>query len=105
MLTVDQSSKVEGHMLYSAFKSMLKDTGEHYEFTSKEMGLDAVAHQAGTARMGENPATSVVNEHGLCHDVGNLYIADASVLPSVGAVNPALTVMALALRTAQFIAG
>ncbi|MFO0808211.1 MAG: FAD-dependent oxidoreductase [Gemmataceae bacterium] len=57
-----------------------------------------VAHQAGTCRMGTDPKTSVVDASGKAHDLENLYVVDASVFPSVGAMNPALTVSANALR-------
>lgn len=56
------------------------------------------SHQCGTARMGKDPATSVVDPWCRAHDIGNLLITDASVLPTSAAVNPALTVAALALR-------
>jgi choline dehydrogenase-like flavoprotein len=56
------------------------------------------SHQCGTARMGADPATSVVDAQLRAHDLDNLYIADASVLPTSAAVNPSLTVAALALR-------
>ena len=62
------------------------------------------SHQCGTARMGADPATSVVNPDCRSHDHANLFIVDASVLPTSAAVNPALTIAALALRTAQQIA-
>ncbi len=61
------------------------------------------SHQCGTARMGHDPATSVVNPFCRAHDHDNLYIVDASVLPTSAAVNPALTIAALALRTAEHI--
>lgn len=61
------------------------------------------SHQCGTARMGDDPATSVVNSFGRSHDHSNLFIADASVLPTSAAVNPALTIAALALRTGRHI--
>ena len=61
------------------------------------------SHQCGTARMGADPAASVVNPDCRAHDHANLYIVDASVLPTSAAVNPALTIAALALRTAQYI--
>ena len=63
------------------------------------------SHQCGTARMGRDPAASVVDAQLKAHDLDNLYIADASVLPTSAAVNPALTIAALALRTAGHIAG
>jgi choline dehydrogenase-like flavoprotein len=62
------------------------------------------SHQCGTARMGRDPATSVVDPLCRSHELSNLFIADASVLPTSGAANPSLTVAALALRTARHIA-
>lgn len=59
------------------------------------------AHVIGTARMGLDPASSVVNPDGRCHEFKNLYICDHSVFPSAMSVNPALTIMALSLRTAD----
>jgi choline dehydrogenase-like flavoprotein len=59
------------------------------------------AHVIGTAMMGTDPATSVVNPDGKSHDIPNLYICDNSVFPSGLGVNPALTIMALSLRTAD----
>lgn len=56
------------------------------------------SHQCGTARMGDDPAASVVDRNLRAHDLDNLYIADAAVLPTSAAVNPSLTVAALALR-------
>lgn len=55
-------------------------------------------HLMGTARMGTDPATSVVNEWGRCHDVKNLFVVDGSIFPTAGAVNPTNTIQALALR-------
>jgi choline dehydrogenase-like flavoprotein len=59
------------------------------------------AHTIGTCRMGTDPATSVVDPNGRSHDIPNLYVCDNSVFPSALAANPALTIMALALRTAE----
>jgi choline dehydrogenase-like flavoprotein len=61
------------------------------------------SHQCGTARMGADPASSVVDIYGRSHDHPNLFVVDASVLPTSAAVNPALTIAALALRTARHI--
>ncbi|MFB5760678.1 GMC oxidoreductase [Paenibacillus medicaginis] len=60
-------------------------------------------HDAGTCRMGEDPNTSATDQFGQIHGVPGLYVADASVLPSMGASNPALSVIALAIRTADQI--
>ncbi|MEP2028584.1 MAG: GMC family oxidoreductase [Paracoccaceae bacterium] len=61
------------------------------------------SHQCGTARMGDDPAASVVDTFCRSHDHKNLFVVDASVLPTSAAVNPALTVAALALRAGQHI--
>lgn len=61
------------------------------------------SHQCGTARMGNDPASSVVDTYCRSHDHNNLFIVDASVLPTSAAVNPALTIAALALRAGRHI--
>ena len=61
-------------------------------------------HPVGTARMGEDPASSVTDPFGGVHGLGGLFVADAGVLPTAGAVNTGLTIAALALRTADHIA-
>ncbi len=63
--------------------------------------LQRSAHTIGTCRMGNNPSTSVVNDFGRSHDVPNLWISDNSTFPAALAANPALTIMALALRSAR----
>ena len=59
------------------------------------------SHQCGTARLGIDPASSVANAFGQCHDHPNLILADASIFVTSAAVNPALTIAALALRSAK----
>ncbi|MCC7320658.1 MAG: GMC family oxidoreductase [Rubellimicrobium sp.] len=61
------------------------------------------SHQCGTLRMGDDPAASVVDRNLRAHDIDNLYVADASVLPTSAAVNPSLTVAALALRLGRHL--
>lgn len=61
-------------------------------------------HTVGTARMGDDPSTSVTDRNGMVHGIRGLYVADASVLPTAGAVNTGLTIIALALRTGSAIA-
>ena len=64
------------------------------------------AHVIGTAMMGVDPSKSVVNPDGRSHEIPNLYISDNSTFPTALDVNPALTIMALSLRTAdRFLAG
>ena len=60
-------------------------------------------HLLGTARMGLDPATSVVDAWGRCHDVPNLYIFDGSVWPTSSGMNPTATIAALALRCAEHL--
>jgi len=62
-----------------------------------------VWHKVGTARFGADPATSVVDQNCQVHGIQGLFVADASVLPSAGAVNTALTIIALALRAGDHI--
>jgi choline dehydrogenase-like flavoprotein len=59
----------------------------------------------GTARMGADPSSSVVDPWGRVHDLDNVYLADGSVFVSAGGFNPTLTIMALSLRTARHLAG
>lgn len=61
-------------------------------------------HSMGTARMGDEPSASVTNADGQTHDVANLYIAGGALFPTGSSVNPTLTILALAWRTAECIA-
>ena len=68
-----------------------------------EIGIGGVVHQAGTARFGKDPKTSALNLDCRAHEVDNLYVVDTSFFPSIGAVNPALTAMANALRVGDHL--
>jgi choline dehydrogenase-like flavoprotein len=68
------------------------------------VGLQYAAHAMGSCRMGGDPRASVVNEFGQAHDVGNLFVCDTSVFVTSSGVNPTLTAMALARRSADHIA-
>ena len=61
------------------------------------------AHLVGAARMGRDPATSVVDKFGRTHDIANLFVCDGSILPTQGSANPGLTIQALAARTADYL--
>ncbi len=92
---------------------MLAHAGERSTEVLKAAGAVAVSpvitsgvssgHLMGTARMGLDPATSVVNEWGRSHDVRNLFIADSSIFVTSGGVNPTSTLQALALYVADNI--
>jgi choline dehydrogenase-like flavoprotein len=73
-------------------------------YLHKTFDAAATAHQAGTARFGTDPATSVLDVQCRAHDLDNLYVVDSSFMPSVGAVNPTLTIIANALRVGDHIA-
>lgn len=62
-------------------------------------------HNLGTNRMSENPRDGVVNKHGQSHDIPNLFVSDGSQFTTGAAENPTLTIVALAIRQADFIAG
>jgi choline dehydrogenase-like flavoprotein len=64
---------------------------------------DDTCHMNGTARMGDDRATSVVDADCRSWDIPNLWVCDGSVFPTVGGVNPSLTIQAIALRTADRI--
>ena len=64
---------------------------------------DGTAHLMGTARMGSDPASSVVDADCRSWDIPNLWICDGSVFPTSGGVNPSLTIQAIACRTADRI--
>ncbi|HQR05266.1 MAG TPA: GMC family oxidoreductase [Gemmatales bacterium] len=70
-------------------------------FLGQKIPLAGVAHQVGTVRFGNDPRTSALNTHCRAHEVENLYVVDGSFFVSSGAVNPALTIMANALRVGE----
>lgn len=72
-------------------------------YLGKNIPIGGTAHQAGTARFGTDPATSVLDLECRAHELDNLYVTDASFFPSIGAVNPTLTIIANALRVADKI--
>jgi len=62
-------------------------------------------HEMGTARMGKDPKTSVLNAHNQAHDVPNLFVTDGSCMASSSCVNPSLTYMALTARAVDYAVG
>jgi len=69
----------------------------------RRIPLAGVAPQNGTIRFGRDPKTSALDANCRAHELDNLYVVDASFFPSSGAVNPALTIMANALRVADHL--
>jgi choline dehydrogenase-like flavoprotein len=72
-------------------------------YAGQRIPLAGVAHQNGTIRFGNDPKTSVLDRNCRAHEVDNLYVVDGSFFPSSAAVNPALTIMANALRVGDRI--
>jgi choline dehydrogenase-like flavoprotein len=86
----------------SSLKAILEAAGAT-TILGNEQAPGMSSHYIGTCRMGLDPNNSVVDPWGCTHDVPNLFIADGSVFVTGGAVNPALTISALATRTAEGI--
>ena len=61
-------------------------------------------HEMGTARMGRDSATSVLNDRNQCHDVKNLFVTDGACMTSSACQNPSITYMALTARAAAYAA-
>ena len=118
-VTLDRSGKImlayrpnneEGHKrLQAKLKSILReiDGMEHFIprelFVGQRIPLAGVAHQNGTIRFGDDPKTSALDRDCKAWEVDNLYVVDGSFFPSSAAVNPALTIMANALRVGDRI--
>jgi|SRR6185437_3008508 len=96
--------------LYDELKTILNHIGmaDHHVlaknfYMKMNIPIAGVAHQAGTVRFGTDPATSALDVNCKAHEIDNLYVADTSIFPSIGAVNPALTAMANAIRVGQHL--
>ena len=96
--------------LYHRVKKHLSHLGMHPHhliprdvYMKNDIPVAGCAHQAGTVRFGSDPATSVLDTDCKAHEVDNLYVVDTSFFPSIGAVNPALTAMANALRVGDHL--
>lgn len=100
----------QGHQrLHAKLKALVKAAGCHDHllplnvFVGQRIPLAGVAHQNGTIRFGHDPRTSALDVNCRAHDVDNLYVVDASFFVSSAAVNPALTIMANALRVGDHL--
>jgi choline dehydrogenase-like flavoprotein len=67
-------------------------------------GMGKGVHEMGTARMGRDPKTSVLNSHNQLHAVPNVFVTDGSCMTSSSCVNPSITYMALTARACEFAA-
>jgi choline dehydrogenase-like flavoprotein len=108
-----RENNVEGHRrLHAKLKLLLADAGCDAErllptnlYVGGRIPLAGVAHQCGTVRFGRDPQSSALDPDCRAHEVDNLYVVDGSFFPSSSAVNPALTIVANALRVGDHLLG
>jgi len=105
VLRYEQNNQEPMEQLYHRVKKHLSHLGMHPHhlvprsvYMKNDIPVAGCAHQAGTVRFGKEPGTSVLDVNCKAHEVDNLYVVDTSFFPSIGAVNPALTGIANALR-------
>ena len=98
------NNRVAHRQLIQRAARMMRQAGYSFVFT-ETLGIETNSHQCGTARFGEDPATSVLDPFCKSHDIENLYVMDSSFFPSSTAMNPALTICAQALRVADHLLG
>jgi choline dehydrogenase-like flavoprotein len=110
-LDYTESNESEAAGLYHEFGELLNHLGlaKHHVlhksfYMSMNIPIAGCAHQAGTCRFGTDPATSVLDVNCKAHELDNLYVADTSFFPSIGAVNPGLTAIANGIRVGEHIA-
>ena len=109
-LTYTPNNQVPKQKLYDKLRSMLGSIGLQSQhlvtrdlYMRNDIELAGCAHQAGTCRFGDDPATSVLDRDCKTHEVDNLYVVDTSFFVSIGAVNPSLTAIANALRVGDHL--
>lgn len=109
VLDLTENNMEAHHRLKGKLKQLMNRYGAHPVllerklYFGKDVPISGTAHQAGTARFGTDPATSVLDLDCKAHELDNLYVTDASFFPSIGAVNPTLTIIANALRVADHL--
>jgi choline dehydrogenase-like flavoprotein len=109
-LSYTPNNQVPMQKLYEKLRDMLKDIGLQRQhlvtrdlYMRNEIPLAGCAHQAGTCRFGDDPASSALDRNCKAHELDNLYVVDTSFFVSIGAVNPSLTAIANALRVGDHI--
>lgn len=106
-----KDTNMQAHrMLRRKFEQVMSEhSGAHHVLVDRhlyfkqDIPISGTAHQAGTLRFGTDPASSVLDINCKAHELDNLYVTDASFFPSIGAVNPTLTIIANALRVADHL--
>jgi choline dehydrogenase-like flavoprotein len=110
VLAYKPNNQIPAQKLYDKLRAMLGEIGlqPHHLiprtlYMQSDIPLAGCAHQAGTCRFGDDPATSVLDRDCKAHELDNLYVVDASFFVSIGAVNPSLTIIANALRVGELL--
>jgi choline dehydrogenase-like flavoprotein len=108
VLSYTKNNTQAHEQLINKLKSMLTFIGCHEHMIPVDYYLGTkfpfnLAHQAGTMKFGSDAKTSVLDLNCKAHDLENLYVVDASFFPSVGAVNPSLTIISNALRVGDHL--
>ncbi len=110
MIDYKASNEEPKQRLFHQLKEMLANLGMHHDhllphhaYLKNEIPVAGCAHQAGTCRFGTDPDSSVLDANCRAHELDNLYVVDTSFFPSIGAVNPALTAMANAVRVGDHL--
>ncbi|HEX6724472.1 MAG TPA: GMC family oxidoreductase [Gaiella sp.] len=109
-LSYTETNAEAKQQLYAKVKSLLGKLDmnpdhliHRFAYMKNDIPIAGCAHQAGTCRFGTDEATSVLDTDCKAHELDNLYVVDTSFFPSIGAVNPALTAMANALRVGDHL--
>ena len=109
-LAYTPNNQVPTQKLYEKLRAMLGEIGLHPHtcvardlYMRNDIAVAGCAHQAGTCRFGDDPATSVLDRDCKAHELDNLYVVDTSFFVSIGAVNPSLTAIANALRVGDHL--
>ncbi len=110
VLTYKENNREALEQLYRRVKQHLSHLGMHPDhliprdaYMKNDIPVAGCAHQSGTVRFGNDSATSVLDADCKAHELDNLYVVDTSFFPSIGAVNPALTAIANALRVGDHL--
>lgn len=94
--------KIRTSMMDTAAEIMVKAGLTNVQTYNTDDSLGLGIHEMGTARMGHDPKTSVLNGFNQCHDVNNVFITDGSAMTSSACQNPSLTYMALTARAVDY---
>lgn len=105
-LQLHYSLRPEAHRRIALFRGQMRQVlqGRRWRLLPQADNNQRLAHVCGTCRMGDDPATSVLDRNNRVHDLDNLFVVDSAGFPSSGGTNPSLTIVANALRVGRLLA-